>query len=63
MVSVVDAAKRALVSLLLRLASLYSLTLGVKRDSPDTEVKSAFRRVSKKAYPDRGGEAFMITSC
>ena len=56
MVSVVDAAKRALVSLLLRLAALYSLTLGVKRDSPDAEVKSAFRRVSKKAHPDRGGD-------
>ena len=56
MVSVVDSAKRALVSLLLRLAALYSLTLGVNRDSPDAEVKRAFRRVSKRTHPDRGGD-------
>ena len=55
MVSAVDMAKRALVSLLHRLALLYAVTLGVKRDSPDAEVKRAFRKVCKKSHPDRGG--------
>ena len=56
MVSAVDVAKRALVTLLLRVAALYSLTLGVKRDSPDSEVKRACRNLSKKTHPDRGGD-------
>ena len=56
MVSAVDVAKRALVTLLLRVAALYSLTLGVKRDSPDSEVKRAFRSLSKRTHPDRGGD-------
>ena len=49
-------AKRALVGLLYRVALLYAVTLGVKRDSPDTEVKRAFRKVCKKSHPDRGGD-------
>ena len=55
MVSAVDMAKRALVSLLHRLALLYAVTLEVKRDSPDAEVKRAFRKVFKKRHPERGG--------
>ena len=55
MVSAVDMAKRALVGLLHRLAVLYTVTLGVKRDSLDAEVKRAFRKVRKKSHPDRGG--------
>ena len=55
MVSAGVMAKRALVSLLHRLALLYAVTLGVKRDSPDAEVKRAFRKVCKKSHPDCGG--------
>ena len=55
MVYAVDMAKRALVGLLHRVALLYAVTLGVKRDSPDAEVKRAFRKVCKKSHPDRGG--------
>ena len=54
MVSAGVMAKRALVSLLHRLALLCAVTLEVKRDSPDAEVKCAFRSVCKKSYPDRG---------
>ena len=54
MVSAVDMAKRALVSVLLRVAALYAVALGVKRDAPDAEVKRAFRKVCKKSHPDRG---------
>ena len=42
MVSAVDMAKRALVSVLLRVAALYAVALGVKRDAPDAEVKRVF---------------------
>ena len=48
MVSALDLAKRAMVSLLLRVAALYAVTVKVKRDSPDGEVKRAFRQVCKK---------------
>lgn len=56
MVSALDLAKRAMVSLLLRVAALYAVTVKVKRDSPDGEVKRAFRQVCKKSHPDRGGD-------
>lgn len=56
MVSLIDRAKRALVSVLCRLATFYSLALNLKRDSPDADVKRAFRRVSKKSHPDHGGD-------
>ena len=46
MVNAVDMAKRALVKLLKELAVLYSLTVGVTRDSPDPAVRTAYRKVS-----------------
>ena len=55
MASAVDMSSRAFVSLLHRLALLYAVTLEVKRDSPDAEVKRAFRKVFKKSHPERGG--------
>ena len=50
-------AKRALVSLLLALAGAYGVPLTLTRDSPDTDVKKAWRRVSAKVHPDKGGSA------
>ena len=50
-----QAAKRALVSLLLRLALAYNIGISVNRDSDDNDVKRAFRKVSAKVHPDKGG--------
>ena len=47
--------KRALVTLLLTLARLYSLDINLTRDSADEFVKKAFRKVILKAHPDKGG--------
>ena len=41
-------AKRALVSLLLSLASQYGLALGINRDSPDTVVQQSCKKVLRK---------------
>jgi hypothetical protein len=50
-----QAAKRALVVLLRALAVTYGITLDVTRDSPAADVNRAFRKVSGKAHPDKGG--------
>ena len=56
MPSEVDLAKRELVKLLKSLASKYKLLLELSRDSSDNDVKKAFRKVSLKAHPDKGGD-------
>ena len=56
MVSAVDLAKRALVALLKSLEAVYGLSLGLCRDSPDSAIRNAYRKVSKKAHPDHGGD-------
>ena len=56
MVSAIDLAKRALVVLLKSLEAVYGLSLGLRRDSPDDEIRKACRKVSKKVHPDRGGD-------
>ena len=56
MVSAVDLAKRALVVLLKSLEAVYGLSLGLRRDSPDNEIRKACRKVSKKVHPDHGGD-------
>ena len=43
MVSLVDTAKRALVTLLKSLAAIYSVTVALTRDSADTEVRETER--------------------
>ena len=40
--------KRVLVTLLLHFARIYAITVDVSRDSPDTDVKKAFRKVILK---------------
>ena len=56
MVSETDRTKRALVSLLKTLAGIYAVTLNVTRESSDKDVSSAYRKLSRKTHPDRGGQ-------
>ena len=56
-VSVVQASKRLLVTLLLTLARRYHVTLTISRESDDKEVVKAFRKIVLKAHPDKGGSA------
>ncbi len=54
--SQVQAVKRELVKCLLALAVVYALSgVAVNRDSLDEQVVSLYRRVIKKAHPDKGG--------
>ena len=55
MVRNIDTAKRALVTLLKSLATIYLVAVGVTRESSDGDLRSAFRQVSRRAHPDRGG--------
>ena len=55
MVGKVDLAKRALITLIKALALAYGITANVMRESPDPAVVSAYRRLSLKVHPDRGG--------
>ena len=55
-VSLLQATKRALVSILLSIASQYGLDLKLTRDHPDSAVQTAYRRVALKAHPDKGGD-------
>ena len=55
MVSAVDSFKRALVAVLRALAVSYGLTFKVTRDSSNAQVRTAFRKASQKAHPDKGG--------
>ena len=48
-------AKHALVSSVLSLARQYAVVLSISRDSPDKLVLDGFRKVAKKAHPDKGG--------
>ena len=57
MIGDLQRSKRALVTLLSTLARVYNLVLPLDRDASDQEVTSAFRRVSRRAHPDKGGRA------
>ena len=50
-----QATKRALVKVLLVLAAFYTVNVTVSRESTDEEVLSAYKKVSLKAHPDKGG--------
>jgi hypothetical protein len=55
MVSAIDRAKRLLVSLLKKVATTYGVVLQLSRESSDVDLRSAFKKVSRKAHPDQGG--------
>lgn len=55
MPSEVDLAKRELVKVLRALAAKYKVTLSLTRESSNKDVDKAFRRVSLKVHPDKGG--------
>ena len=55
MVSALDRAKRALVVVLRSLASAYRCSVNATRDSSDAEVRKAYRAISRRTHPDRGG--------
>ena len=55
MPSAIDLAKRSLVGLLKRLATFHVIVLQLNRDASEADVRAAFRNVSRKAHPDRGG--------
>ena len=57
MVSAIDRAKRALVTLLRALATAYGLAFDLTRDSPDRAIRSTYRKVSRRTHPDHGGKA------
>ena len=48
-------AKRALVRLLLSLATAYRVRVNVSRESEDKAVLTAYKRVALKVHPDKGG--------
>ena len=49
-------AKRALVTLLIAFARQYQVPgVGVNRESPDTVVMGAFKKVARRVHPDKGG--------
>ena len=49
--------KRVFVTLLFTLAVAYGVTLAVTRDSPDSAVQRAYRKLLLKVHPDKGGTA------
>ena len=55
MTSPLQTAKRQFVKLLLTIAAAYGIVLGITRDSGDSDVSSAYRKVMRKAHPDKGG--------
>ena len=48
-------ARRALVKLLLHIASLYQVVLGVSRDSSDKDVNKGLKKLLLTVRPDKGG--------
>ena len=57
MPSVVELAKRALAAALKSVARIYDVRVDLNQDSTDAAVRSAYRRVFRRAHPDKGGFA------
>ena len=53
--SALQRATRAFVCILFELARVYGLDLSVTRDSDAAAINAAFRKVVRKAHPDKGG--------
>ena len=53
--SAVALAKRALVKVLLSFASAYNVPVRVNRESADSAVLTAYKKVALKVHPDKGG--------
>ena len=53
--SLLQRAKRAFVSVLLKLAFDYGAAVDINRESDDRAVLQCYRRVVKKVHPDKGG--------
>ena len=49
-------ARRALVKVLLSLASVYAALLSVTRESNDADVLAGYTNLIRKAHPDKSGE-------
>ena len=47
--------KRVLVSVILDLARVYGIVVVINRDSADQHVNAAYKKVARKAHPDKGG--------
>ena len=54
-VSAVQQAKRAFVAVINALAGRHGLEVHVSRDSPDADLRSAYRQLSLRVHPDRSG--------
>ena len=61
-ISTLQRAKRALVSILLRLASFYGVRPDLDREAADDSVLKAYKRVVLKAHPDKGGHTTKFQS-
>ena len=55
-VSAVQQAKRAFVTLMKTLAGRHGVDLHLTRDSPDANLRSAYRQLSLRVHPDRTGD-------
>ena len=55
MPSAIDKSKRALVALIRTLAVKYGVRVDVTRESADMAILKAYRTLSRKVHPDKGG--------
>ena len=55
MVSDIEKAKRALIAVLRSLSLLYNCGFDISRESVDTAITKAYRSLSRKVHPDKGG--------
>ena len=54
--SAVQIDTRAFAKLLLAFAAQYKVAVTISRDSAEKDILAAYRRVVKKAHPDKGGK-------
>ena len=54
-VSATQQAKRAFVAVINALAGRHGVEVRISRDSPDADLRSAYRKLSLRVHPDRNG--------